>query len=153
MSDRKLRLGAFIMATGHHIAAWRDPEAYAEASVDFAHYRALAETAERAKFDLVFLADSPAMRNWPMARASRVATSKPVTPEPWTLGEPAGANSHRHDLGLPPGIRIAVALLVPPMELAHDGTRVVPQGCGPRRRGSQESVRRRLTSGRRDVRD
>ena len=25
--QRKLRLGAFIMATGHHIAAWRHPGA------------------------------------------------------------------------------------------------------------------------------
>src|SRR5689334_8048678 len=75
MAQRKgqLKLGAFLHPTGHHIASWRYPEAYAEASVDFAHYRTLAEAAERAKFDLIFLADSPAMRNWPMERSSRVA--------------------------------------------------------------------------------
>jgi N-acetyl-S-(2-succino)cysteine monooxygenase len=70
----QLKLGAFLHPTGHHIASWRHPDAYAEANVDFAHYRALVQTAERAKFDLIFLADSPAMRNWPMARASRIAT-------------------------------------------------------------------------------
>ena len=44
------------------------------ANVDFAHYIELARTAERGKFDLLFLADSAAMRNWPLERSSRVAT-------------------------------------------------------------------------------
>lgn len=61
MSDsRQLSLGAFIMATGHHIAAWRHPEAQADAGHNIDHYRELAQTAERGKFDLVFVADSPA---------------------------------------------------------------------------------------------
>ena len=55
-----MRLGAFIMATGHHIAAWRHPEAQADAGLNIDHYRELAETAVRGKFDLVFVADSPA---------------------------------------------------------------------------------------------
>ncbi|HWM46599.1 MAG TPA: LLM class flavin-dependent oxidoreductase [Xanthobacteraceae bacterium] len=69
-----VKLGAFLHPTGHHIASWRYPQTYAEASVDFAHYIALARTAERGMFDLLFLADSAAMRNWPLARSSRVAT-------------------------------------------------------------------------------
>ena len=73
-TNRQMKLGAFIHPTGHHIASWRHPDAYAAASVDFAHYTELARTAERGKFDLLFLADSPAMRNWPPERASRVAT-------------------------------------------------------------------------------
>lgn len=71
---RQMKLGAFFHPTGHHIASWRHPDAYAPAHVDFAHYKALAQTAERGKFDLLFLADSPAMRNWPPERQSRVAT-------------------------------------------------------------------------------
>lgn len=71
---RQMKLGAFFHPTGHHIASWRHPDAYAEAAVDFAHYTQLAQTAERGKFDLLFLADSPAMRNWPVERQSRVAT-------------------------------------------------------------------------------
>ena len=60
MTDhRQLRLGAFIQATGHHIASWRHPAAQADAGLNIAHYRELAETAERGKFDLVFVADSP----------------------------------------------------------------------------------------------
>jgi len=56
---RQLHLGAFIMATGHHIAAWRHPDSDADAGHSIAHYRGLAETAERGLFDLVFVADSP----------------------------------------------------------------------------------------------
>ena len=58
--NRQIRLGAFIMATGHHIAAWRHPDAQADAGHNIDHYRELAKTAERGKFDLVFVADSPA---------------------------------------------------------------------------------------------
>ena len=29
MSDRKIRLGAFLMSSGHHLAAWRHPRAWA----------------------------------------------------------------------------------------------------------------------------
>ena len=62
----QLKLGAFLYPTGHHIASWRLPEAYAGANVDFKHYIDLARTAERGKFDMLFLADSAAMRNWPL---------------------------------------------------------------------------------------
>lgn len=71
---RQMKLGAFFHPTGHHIASWRHPDAYVDAAVDFAHYTELARTAERGKFDLLFLADSPSMRNWPPERSSRVAT-------------------------------------------------------------------------------
>ena len=81
---RQIRLGAFIMATGHHIAAWRHPQAEARAGHDIAHYRALAQTAERGLFDLVFVADSPA--GWDggqspdiRARVSHSAHFEPVT--------------------------------------------------------------------------
>lgn len=59
-NSRKLRLGAFIMATGHHVAAWRHPDSQADAGLNIDHYRELAQTAERGLFDLVFVADSPA---------------------------------------------------------------------------------------------
>ena len=82
--DRQLKLGAFIMATGHHIAAWRHPDADADAGHSIDHYRGLAETAERGKFDLVFVADSPA--GWDgdkdaetRSRVSHSAHFEPVT--------------------------------------------------------------------------
>lgn len=86
MSDtaRQIRLGAFIMATGHHIAAWRHPDADANAGHSIDHYRALAQTAERGLFDLVFVADSPA--GWDgdrdpeiRSRVSHSAHFEPVT--------------------------------------------------------------------------
>jgi FMN-dependent oxidoreductase (nitrilotriacetate monooxygenase family) len=58
-NPRKLRLGAFVQATGHHIAAWRHPDAQADAGLNIGHYKELARTAERGKFDLMFVADSP----------------------------------------------------------------------------------------------
>ncbi|MDB5711449.1 MAG: class flavin-dependent oxidoreductase [Sphingomonas bacterium] len=58
-SDRKLRLGAFLQATGHHVSAWLHPDADADAGHNLDHYKRLAQTAERGKFDLVFVADSP----------------------------------------------------------------------------------------------
>lgn len=58
-TGRKLRLGAFLQATGHHVSAWLHPAAQADAGHNLAHYKDLARTAERGKFDLVFVADSP----------------------------------------------------------------------------------------------
>lgn len=60
MSGRQMKLGAFLMATGHHVAAWRHPQVPANAGLDFRHYRHLAEVAEAACFDTLFLADSVA---------------------------------------------------------------------------------------------
>lgn len=81
---RQLKLGAFIMATGHHVSAWRHPDSQADAGLNIDHYRELAQTAERGKFDLVFVADSPA--GWERAkdpealrRSSQGAHFEPVT--------------------------------------------------------------------------
>jgi FMN-dependent oxidoreductase (nitrilotriacetate monooxygenase family) len=66
MADKrkdKLRLGAFFHPTGHHIAAWLHPGAQIDAGSNFAHYVSMTQAAERAKFDLVFLADAVATRD------------------------------------------------------------------------------------------
>ena len=52
---KQLRLGAFLMATGHHVAAWRHPRAQADAGVNLKYYAEIVRTAERAKFDMMFL--------------------------------------------------------------------------------------------------
>lgn len=54
---RQLSLNAFLLPTGHHIAAWRHPDVPADAGLDLEQYKRLARTAEEAKFDAVFLAD------------------------------------------------------------------------------------------------
>ena len=83
MTQRQLRLGAFIMATGHHIAAWRHPGSQADAGVNLQHYIALAQTAERGLFDQVFVADSPGVQNHgndeSLSRQGRLSYFEPVT--------------------------------------------------------------------------
>ncbi|WP_259754852.1 LLM class flavin-dependent oxidoreductase [Pseudomonas sp. GCEP-101] len=78
---RTLSLGAFLMATGHHVSAWRHPDVPADGGLDFRLYKRLAQVAEAAKFDAVFVADSVAA---PTAEiASRMARSDHF--EPLTL--------------------------------------------------------------------
>jgi FMN-dependent oxidoreductase (nitrilotriacetate monooxygenase family) len=77
MRADKMKLGAFFHPTGNHVASWLHPGAQVDAGTNFRHYAALAQTAERAKFDLVFLADSvavragkaEALRRWPQYMA------------------------------------------------------------------------------------
>jgi FMN-dependent oxidoreductase (nitrilotriacetate monooxygenase family) len=59
--QRELHLNAFLMEAGHHEAAWRLPESNPRADFDLAHWIALAQLAEAAKFDSLFLADGPAL--------------------------------------------------------------------------------------------
>jgi alkanesulfonate monooxygenase len=59
---RQLRLGAFLMSSGHHVAAWRHPDARADGGLNFQHFRQIAQTAERGKFDMIFFADGVAVR-------------------------------------------------------------------------------------------
>ncbi len=71
-STRQMHLGAFLMETGHHVAAWRLPSVQADAGTDLRAYTTLAQTAERACFDAVFLADNVAANVAPGAdRAPR----------------------------------------------------------------------------------
>ncbi|MBM3527379.1 MAG: LLM class flavin-dependent oxidoreductase [Alphaproteobacteria bacterium] len=79
----QLRLGAFFNPTGHHVASWRHPEAQADAGINFKHYAEIAQTAERAKFDMVFLADNVCVREANMEALSRsaqyIANFEPIT--------------------------------------------------------------------------
>jgi alkanesulfonate monooxygenase SsuD/methylene tetrahydromethanopterin reductase-like flavin-dependent oxidoreductase (luciferase family) len=61
--NRQLKLGAFFHPTGHHVASWLHPSAQIDAGSNFKHYKELAQTSERAKFDFIFLADSAAVRH------------------------------------------------------------------------------------------
>lgn len=80
MPARQLHLGAFLMESGHHVAAWRSPDVPDRAGQDFGLYRQVAQTAERALFDAVFVADSVAVEEGPGAeRISRSARFEPLT--------------------------------------------------------------------------
>jgi len=52
-----MHLAVFAIGTGHHVSGWRLPEAKTGA-LDFQFFRQIAETAERGKFDMFFLADA-----------------------------------------------------------------------------------------------
>jgi FMN-dependent oxidoreductase (nitrilotriacetate monooxygenase family) len=58
---RQLHLNAFLMEAGHHEAAWRLPQSNPHADFDLQHWIELAQLAEAAKFDSLFLADNPAL--------------------------------------------------------------------------------------------
>lgn len=122
MATRKsmLRLGAFFHPTGNHVASWLDEGAQIDAGTNFEHYVALAQTAERGKFDLMFLADAAATRagdlnalkRWPQymtffdpltllagiaARTSHiglVATATTSYNEPYTLARRLASIDH-----------------------------------------------------------
>ena len=53
---RRMKLGLFLAPGGHHMAAWRHPEAYPD-GVSVKTYLRFAEIAERGCFDLLFVAD------------------------------------------------------------------------------------------------
>jgi FMN-dependent oxidoreductase (nitrilotriacetate monooxygenase family) len=80
---RRMNLGAFIHETGQHVAAWRHPGAYAHSGADFSHMVDVARTAERGKFDLLFLADSAAVSVFGSAesrgRMGKVVKFEPIT--------------------------------------------------------------------------
>jgi FMN-dependent oxidoreductase (nitrilotriacetate monooxygenase family) len=82
-NNRQLRLGAFIMATGHHVAAWRHPGSQSDSGVNIDHYIEVAKTAERGFFDQVFVADSPGIWHQgddeSFSRQGRVSHFEPVT--------------------------------------------------------------------------
>jgi N-acetyl-S-(2-succino)cysteine monooxygenase len=81
---RMIHLGAFVHETGQHVAAWRHPGAYAESGTVFAQAVDVAKTAERGKFDLLFLADSAAVSVHGTAE-SRGRMGKTVKFEPITV--------------------------------------------------------------------
>ncbi|ESZ45691.1 LLM class flavin-dependent oxidoreductase [Mesorhizobium sp. RSR565B] len=79
----KLKLGAFLLFTGHHVAAWRHPQAAEGTSLG--DYVELARLAEAAKFDAIFFADGVAARLSNLEAASRKAHSGVYPFEPITL--------------------------------------------------------------------
>jgi alkanesulfonate monooxygenase len=78
-----MRLAAYFNPTGHHVASWRHPRAQVDAHVNFRHYIEIAQSAERAKLDMIFLADGVATREAHMDALSRsvqfVAHLEPLT--------------------------------------------------------------------------
>ena len=62
MARRQLHLGVFTYPGGHHIAGWRHASVDPTAILGYDYYRRTAVTAERGKFDLLFVGDMLAAR-------------------------------------------------------------------------------------------
>lgn len=58
MSQRQLRLGFILHGVGPGWDDWRHPDALVDASTNFGFYKRQAQSAERGKFDYLFVADS-----------------------------------------------------------------------------------------------
>jgi len=96
MSERKLRLGAFMRPISIHTAAWRYPGGTPDANFNFKALRAYAQKLEAGKFDAFFMADHLAVLNMPVDALKRSATTTSF--DPLTL-LPALATATEH-LGL-----------------------------------------------------
>ena len=59
LPTRQLHLGAILEGVGTDHATWRNPNVQADASIDIDWYIEAARQAEAAKFDFVFIVDSP----------------------------------------------------------------------------------------------
>ncbi|MEJ0015226.1 MAG: LLM class flavin-dependent oxidoreductase [Acetobacteraceae bacterium] len=55
---KQLHFGLFIYPGGHHIAAWRHPEAASEQVTELDYFRRCALACERGKFDSLFVGDA-----------------------------------------------------------------------------------------------
>ena len=81
-AGEQMKLGAFLTATGQHIAAWRHPDVKADAGVDLQEYIRVVKIAERGKFDMMFLADNAGIWSRELesdGRSSRAAYFEPIT--------------------------------------------------------------------------
>src|SRR5215475_9270403 len=80
---RQLVLGAHFPSMGQHIAAWLHQDAQIDAGQNFPYFARLAQAAEQAKFDFVFMADAVATRDGNMEALSRwpqyMAHFEPIT--------------------------------------------------------------------------
>lgn len=63
MKNDKMRLGAFLLQAGHHVAGWRHPSANPRAGLTLQTSIRMAQALERAKFDLIFFADGVSLRD------------------------------------------------------------------------------------------
>lgn len=88
MSAKKLKLGAFFFTPGSHSAGWRHPDAVPETDMSFAHYVAMARTAERGLMDCIFFQDTAAVNGSAALDGGspwRPGAGRQVFPDPATL--------------------------------------------------------------------
>ena len=103
----RMKLGTLIHPTGNHVASWLHPDSQIDAGTNFRHYVQLAQTVERGKFDVLFLADALAVREgraealsrWPqyMAYFEPITLLSAIAPLTTHLGLAATATTSYHE--------------------------------------------------------
>jgi FMN-dependent oxidoreductase (nitrilotriacetate monooxygenase family) len=88
MTQRQLRLGAILAGVGTSHDGWKRPGVPGNASVDIGWYKREAQKVEQAKFDFVFIVDSPYIT--PDSAPHFLNRLEPLT----LLSAVAGATSH-----------------------------------------------------------
>jgi alkanesulfonate monooxygenase len=78
-----MKLGASIYPVGYHVAGWRYPGAQVDGGIDLQHHVDLARTAERGRFDFLFLADAAVLWHEDIEAVAQTAWSTRF--EPLTL--------------------------------------------------------------------
>ncbi len=111
---RQLHLNLFIHGRGHHEASWRHPGSSPSSLTDIRYYQDLAQRAERALFDSIFLADQLALggdvtqaaRTWlepitvlaalavATSRVGLIATASTTYTEPFNLARQFASIDH-----------------------------------------------------------
>jgi FMN-dependent oxidoreductase (nitrilotriacetate monooxygenase family) len=95
-TKREMKLGMFYWPCGHHIAAWRHPEAIPDSGANLPHIVKLAQLAEEGLFDLFFMADSVSF--WRGSLDAMIRDSYGAWIEPFTLL--TALSQHTRHLGL-----------------------------------------------------
>lgn len=80
-----IKLGLSMRYLGYHAAAWRHPDVDPAGASKFSHFVRVAQTAEAAKFDMVFLADGIGLRARDEPPGSLCRSAQNAELEPLTL--------------------------------------------------------------------
>lgn len=85
MFKKQMKLGLSIRYMGYHVGSWRHPEVPADGASLFSAFAEVVQTAERAKLDMVFLADGIGVRLDDKPKGSMCRSGHNVELEPLTL--------------------------------------------------------------------
>jgi FMN-dependent oxidoreductase (nitrilotriacetate monooxygenase family) len=89
-----MALALLASGTGSHVASWLHPATTPSGGTDIRHYRRLAQLAERGRFDLFFIADTPAARTEKLEAYARFPMFMNVFEPVTLLSALAGATDH-----------------------------------------------------------
>lgn len=85
MNKKQMKLGLSIRYMGYHVGSWRHPDVPADGSSLFKSFLDVVQTAEKAKLDMVFLADGIGVRLDDKPKGSMARSRHNVELEPLTL--------------------------------------------------------------------